>query len=265
MMNRAAVVATVLALSTSSLGVAFADDEGAPVTQTTTAQTLVVVTPNAPVIVNSSGQAATAPQQLSPPGAQEVPPAAAAPAIDAAPHNEEWSNVSHINGSIVPVGDRNAYLYTFKKNNLQSNPLAWMFGYYQIAAQHALSQNIAVSVELSGWSTNHGNDSGYSVAATLPIYFKRAFSGPFLEPGVVIHNDSNSSCYCNYDSTSSQSSSGHTWAGPEVMFGWAWMFDSGLNVSAAFGAAKRLSDNTTNSYSSDDPKPVGYFRVGYSF
>ncbi len=266
MMNRAAVVATVLALSTSSLGVAFADDAAAPATQTTTAQTLVVITPNAPVIVNSNGQAAAAaPQQLSPPGAQETPPAPA-PAVDAAPHNEAWNNVSHINGSIVPVGERNAYLYTFKKNNLQTNPLAWMFGYYQIAAQHALSQNIALSVELSGWSTNHGNASGYSVSATLPIFFRRAFSGPFLEPGLVIHNDSNdNSCYCTYDSTSSPSSSGHTWAGPEVMFGWAWMFDSGLNISAAFGAAKRLNDNSSSSYSSDDPEPVGYFRVGYSF
>ncbi|CAN5179583.1 hypothetical protein BH11MYX1_BH11MYX1_41240 [soil metagenome] len=261
MMNRAAVVATVLALSTSSLGVAFADEDAAPTTQTTTAQTLVVITPNAPVIVNNSGQAQAAAPQLSPPGAPQAAPApdAAAPHPDA-PHNEAWNNVSHINGSIVPVGERNAYLYAFKKNNVQTNPLAWMFGYYQIAGQHALSQNIAASIELSGWSTDHGNDSGYSVAATLPIYFKRTFSGPFLEPGLVIHNDSNSyGCYdCSYAGSSSAS---RTWAGPEMLLGWAWMFDSGLNISAAFGAAKRMSD----SYSSSEPEPVGYFRVGYAF
>jgi hypothetical protein len=40
-------------------------------------------------------------------------------------------------------------------------------------------------------------------------------------------------------------------------------------VSAAFGAARRMSDSqSTDSYSSDSsdsPEPVGYFRVGYAF
>lgn len=257
MMNRAAVAGTLL-LSLAT--VAHADDEApeaAPETQTTTAQTLVVVTPNAPIVITNGQQAA--PVAIAPPGATEAPPAAAS----TAPLNENWNNVSHINGSVIPVGDRNAYLYNFKKNNIQTNPLAWMFGYYQVAASHALSQNIAVSVELSGWSTDHGYNSGYQLAATLPIYFKRTFSGPFLEPGLVVHSDSSSydNCYdCSYDTTSSMS---HEWAGPEIMVGWSWMFDSGLNMSAAFGAAKRMSDNQDSS--SDEPEPVGYFRVGYSF
>ena len=243
MMNRAVVAATLLALAAPAL----ADDDAAPATQTTTVQTLVVITPNAPVVVNNSGQPqASTPQlsQLSPPGAPQ-----AAPVADAAPHNEDWNNVSHINGSIVPVGERNAYLIAARKNNIQSNPLAWIFGYYELAGQHALSQNIAVSVDVSGYSTDH--QSGYSLAATLPIYFRRTFSGPFLEPGFVM--------------SSSSWSSSRTWAGPEVMFGWAWMFDSGLNLSAAFGAAKRISDPQMDSYSSNEPEPVGYFRVGYAF
>ena len=201
--------------------------------------------------------------QLSPPGAPQ-----AAPVAEAAPHNEDWNNVSHINGSIVPIGERNAYLIASKKNNIQSDPLAWMFGYYQIAGQHALSQNIAVSIEVSGFSTNHGSQSGYSLAATLPIYLRRTFSGPFLEAGLVIRGDNGATyegCYdCAYGSTSSTTTT-RTWAGPEVMVGWAWMFDSGLNVSAAFGAAKRMIDSNTDSYSSDQPEPVGYFRVGYAF
>ncbi len=252
-MNRAAVAATVIALSYSA---AYADDDGAQ-TQTTTAQTLVVVTPNAPVIVNNSGQSQQAP--LSPPGAPQ-----AAPAADAAPHNEDWSNVSHINGSIVPVGERNAYLNAYKKNNLQSDPIAWMFGAFQISGQHALSQNVAVSLELSAWNNDTFSHSGYQLAATLPIYFRRAFSGPFLEGGVVIHSEDMESyddCYdCSYGSTTGTK----TWAGPEVLFGWSWLFDSGLNVSAAFGAVKRIGDNG-DSYASRSPDPAGYFRVGYAF
>jgi hypothetical protein len=268
MINRAAVIASLLF---SFAAVAHADD-AAPVeqTQTTTAQTLVVVTPNAPIIVTNGVQQPAPAAVISAPGTTE-----AVTAAPAAPQNESWSNVSHINGSIVPVGERNAYLYDFKKTNLQSNPLAWMFGYYQIAASHALSGNVALSVEVSGWSIEHGTNSGYQLAATLPIYFKRTFSGPFLEPGLVINNSSSSDCYdCyTYDAAgnytgNSPSMSTRTWVGPEVMFGWAWMFDSGLNVSAAFGAAKQLSDSQgTNQYSSssDDPVPVGYFRVGYAF
>jgi hypothetical protein len=265
MMKRAALLTTaLLTLTTVS---AYADDDrdelppgaAAPVT-TTTAGTLVVVTPNAPVVV-TNGQVAGAPASvataIAPPGAAEMPPAP-----PAAPQNENWNNVSHINGSIVPVGERNQYLYAYKKNNLQSNPIAWMFGYYQIAGSHALSENIAASLEVSGWSTDHGNESGYQVAPTLQVYFKRTFSGPFLEGGLVIHHDDASGyAYDCYDCTSGTSSD---WVGPEVMFGWAWMFDSGLNMSAAFGAAKRM-DSQSSEYSSDDPVPVGYFRVGYAF
>jgi hypothetical protein len=268
MMKRAALLTT--ALLTCATASAYADDDrdGVPPVTTTTAGTLVVVTPNAPVIVTNgqAGAAATpiAPPSvataIAPPGAAEMPPAP-----PAAPQNENWDNVSHINGSIVPVGERNQYLYAYKKNNLQSNPLAWMFGYYQIAGSHALSQNIAASLEISGWSTDHGNQSGYQIAPTLQLYFKRTFSGPFLEGGLVIHHDDNGGyAYDCYDCSSTSMT--RDWMGPEVMFGWAWMFDSGLNVSAAFGAAKRMQDSqASNGYSSDDPEPVGYFRVGYAF
>src|SRR4249920_2400010 len=171
MMNRAAVSATLLlALSATQ---AYADDE---TTTTTTAQTLVVVTPNAPTVVvtngagaqvaPAAGPASVAPA-LAPPGAAEMPPTPPGP-----PQNEDWNNVSHINGTPVPVGERGGYLYSFKKNNIQTNPIGWMFGYYQIAGQHALSQNVAVSVELSTWSLgSSGSRSGYQLAATLPIYF----------------------------------------------------------------------------------------------
>ncbi|MEO8554668.1 MAG: hypothetical protein ABI678_32045 [Kofleriaceae bacterium] len=270
MMNRAALTATLSTLLSLAATTARADNEEvAPGTRTTTADTLVVVTPNAPVIVTNGQATQGAPMAvatpIAPPGAAEMPPTPAAPV---APQNEAWSNVSHIDGSIVPVGERNAYLYAFKKNNLQSNPLAWMFGYYQVAGSHALSQNIAASLEISGWSTNNGNESGYSIAPSLQLYFKRTFSGPFLEGGLVIHHDSNTDSYYDYagcyDCTASSTS--RDWMGPEVMFGWAWMFDSGLNVSAAFGAAKPMSDSrSTNTYSSDEPEPVGYFRVGYAF
>jgi hypothetical protein len=230
--------------------------------QTTTAGTLVVVTPNAPIVVtnNANAQVVGGPSTVQPQGAAEMPPV---PPPPGPPQNEDWNNVSHINGMPVPVGTKTDYLYSFKKTNISSNPIAWMFGYYQVAAAHALSNNVAVSVELSAWDTSNGNQSGYQLAATLPIYFKKTYSGPFLEGGLVIHNDNhpNYTAYDCYDcSTTSTNSS---WVGPEVMFGWSWMFDSGLNVAAAFGAAKQLQ--ASNMSSSSEPIPAGYFRVGYAF
>ena len=119
-----------------------------------------------------------------------------------------------------------------------------------------------VLVEVSGWS--HGSTSGYQLAATVPIYFRRTYSGPFLEAGLVLHTDTSDYLYDCYDCSSSGSNSS-SWAGPEVMLGWSWIFDSGLNMSFAFGAAKKMTGDSMSTYSSDEPEPAGYFRVGYAF
>jgi hypothetical protein len=51
-----------------------------------------------------------------------------------------------------------------------------------------------------------------------------------------------------------------TWIGPQLLFGWHWTFDSGLNVNFAFGVAKHIDDSDNNSTDAN-----GYFRVGYAF
>jgi hypothetical protein len=48
--------------------------------------------------------------------------------------------------------------------------------------------------------------------------------------------------------------------GPEVLFGWHFIFDSGFNVALAFGAARDLSSD-----SNTHVEPAGYFRAGYAF
>lgn len=259
MMN-AAVIATLLSLT----AYAAADDvveptqeqaPQAPATRTTTADTLVVVTPNAPVVVTNGA-----------PGAQEAPPAALASngASNGAPMTNNWSDVSHINGTVVPVGEHNNYLNTYKKVNLSGDPIAMMFGYFQFAGSYAVSQNVALQLQLSAWSMSHGNDAGTEFALSAPIFLKRVYSGPFIEPGIVVHNDNNYDSYDCYDCTySSPTTMTRTWVGPEMLVGYSWLFDSGLNMTAAVGASKKLSDNTGSS--SDDPDFAGYFRVGYAF
>jgi hypothetical protein len=106
-------------------------------------------------------------------------------------------------------------------------------------------------------------------AISMPIYFRRTFSGPFIEPGLLWRQTGDSS-YCSYNyggggGNGGCGSSAHNWAGPELLFGWHWTFDSGLNIAWAFGVAKHVADDQMSSYSSSDPDINGYFRVGYAF
>ena len=223
----------------------------------------VVVTPTAPVVI------VQAPGSI-PPGAEEEPPAPAptpAAVAPAAPQNEAWSNVSHINGVPVAVGERNRYLYAFKRTNLAVNPFGLLFGYYEGGAQFGISQNVALSVSGAYYSLgNNGDVSGYQIAASAPIYFRRTFSGPFLEPGVIARSSRDRVYYdgaCAYGTSCSSPDNSHNWAGIEMLFGWQWTFDSGLNVAMAFGVAKHLASNRMES--TDDADANGYFRVGYAF
>jgi hypothetical protein len=246
MLNRAALFASLLV--TASAASALADD-----TQTTTAGTVVVVTPSAPVIL---------PQQpVAAPGA--VAENSPVPAPNPPPQNEDWSNVSHINGSVVPVGERNRYLYKFRKTQVSVDPIALMFGVFDADVAHALSSNVAVSGSLMAWSMEHGDHTGYQLTASLPIYLRRTFSGPFIEPGLIIRESTHSYDYDYYCDYGCESGSTHRWAGPEMLFGWQATFDSGLTMKAAFGFARHMATNQMES--SDDADVNGYFRVGYAF
>jgi len=248
-MTNAARVALVLALLAPVA--ALADDS----TQTTSANTLVVVTPNAPVVI----------QQGQGPGAQatemEAPPVASA--TPAAPQNEDWNNVSHINGSIVPVGERGAYLKRFRKANIAANPIAWMFGYYSLSASYAVGENIVVRGDVSFGKQLEGGD-GVELGASLPIYFRRAYSGPFIEPGLIVRTVQADTSTYGAPSGNSTMSTTNAQTLVEMMIGWHWSFDSGLNMAMAFGAARELS-NSNGQAASDNPHPAGYFRIGYEF
>ena len=252
MMMRAAALASLL--TTFAAVSAHADE-----VQTTTAGTVIVVAPSAPVVVPTTPVAAP----VAAPGA--IAAVSPVPAPVAPPQNEDWNNVSHINGHPVPVGDRNQYLYKFRKTELAVNPFGPFWGYYDIAAAHAVSQNIAVQGSLTAWDRENGYSTGYQLTASLPIYLRRTFSGPFLEPGVIIRESGNNDSYC-YDASGSYSSCGgdtRRWAGPEMLFGWQASFDSGLTVQWAFGVAKRMATNYMSG--GDDTDVNGYFRVGYQF
>jgi len=242
-MNKPAAVLAGLAASVLA-SAAWADQP-----TTTTAGTVVVVTPQAPIVVPAQQPV------LAPPGAAEEPPPP-----PAAPQNESWSDVSHINGTPVPVGERNRYLYNYRRTNVTVNPFGVFFGYYDVGVAHGMSQNAAIAASISGFGQEL--NAGYQATASVPIYFRRTFSGPYLEPGFILRDIEEHIAVDCVNAACPQNDS-NRWFGIEMLFGWQWMFDSGLNVQLAFGVARHLATNQMNE--SDGADANGYFRVGYAF
>ncbi|HSK04227.1 MAG TPA: hypothetical protein VK932_23400 [Kofleriaceae bacterium] len=209
--------------------------------------TVVVVTPSAPVVFGPA-------PQPGPPGAAEMPPQPVAVAAAPAPQNEHWSNVSHINGRPVPVGERGNYLYKWKKTNIASNPIGWLLGFYGLSISQAVSNNFAIRGDGNLFREIEGDDSGYELGVTVPMYFKRVYQGPFIEPGLLIRD---------FDAADDRGA----FVGAQVNVGWHWTFDSGMNVAFAVGAARRMNTERDElGYSSSaSVEPTGYFRVGYAY
>src|SRR6185437_17017619 len=69
-----------------------------------------------------------------------------------APQNANWNDVSNINGQLVPVGEKNNYLYEFKRTNISANPVGWIMGLYGVSASYALDDHLAIRGELDYWS-----------------------------------------------------------------------------------------------------------------
>ncbi|HEY1814631.1 MAG TPA: hypothetical protein VGG74_19905 [Kofleriaceae bacterium] len=145
-----------------------------------------------------------------------------------------------------PLAPVATHVDELKKTNLQVSPVGVMFGFYSIAASRAVSSNVAISVELDAANTGGGSGTSTQAALSLPIYFKRTFSGPFFEPGVFVHEDF-----------------GPADAGVEMMVGWTYLVDSGLNISGAIGVSRRIDNDGEDV--ADSLGATGYFRVGYAF
>ena len=236
MLRAAAVIA---ALCVGPVALADPSDAPPPVAVTSASEVIILTPATAPI---------AAPVDTALP-----------PTIPNAPQNEAWSNVSHINGVPVPVGERNQYLYAIKHTNLALNPIGLVAGYYEAAVSHAIGNNVAISIEVAAQS--HDGVSAEQVALTLPIYFKKVFTGPFIEPGFVVRSNNGDDETCCDDCCASSSTTTQF----EMLIGWSWLFDNGLNMSIAGGIARNLN-NTENDYSvMDEISPAGYFRVGYAF
>lgn len=184
-------------------------------------------------------------------------PSAAAPgAPPPPPQTHSWDDVSHINGQLVPVGETNSYVKKFRRTNISSNPVGWIFGFYGVSASYAINDHVAIRGDVNVYEIIDSDASGTELGVGVPLYLKRTYQGAFLEPGFVVRTWSN-----YHDDEASVT------AGPQMLFGWHWTWDSGFNVAAAVGAGRNLNTEE-DEYGYETSEEVffnGYFRVGYAF
>lgn len=203
--------------------------------------------------------AALAPAALAQPVAQPVasppPPTSSQPP----PAGGDGSDVSHIDGQVVKVGEHNEYYYRIRRTMISSNPLGWMFGFYGLSVSHAISDHVVLRADGNVYNDIFGEGgSGYELGVGIPIYLRRAYQGLFLEPGFMVREMGN-----DWDDNA------HRELGPQVLIGYGWVWDSGFSAQAAFGGGRNLATNSDgyDDYGDERSEPFvnGYFRLGYAF
>lgn len=173
-------------------------------------------------------------------------PAPAAPA----PQTDGWNDLSHINGQLVKVGEKNDYRKAYRRTIISTNPVGWILGSYGVSLSHGLHDHVALRGDinyLSNYLDEH--TTGLEVGIGAPIYFRRTYQGVFLEPGIISRR---------YES---RGETMETAAGPQMLVGWHWTWDSGLNVAFAGGIGRNWS--TEDEY--EKIFANGYLRFGYAF
>ncbi len=159
--------------------------------------------------------------------------------------------VSALEGQLVRVGDQNQYVYSHKRWNVSTNPVAWILGSFGLSVSYALGDHVALRGDLN--LINFDGLSGYEAGIGLPLYFRRTYSGLFLEPGLVMRNlDHHSGDVL----------------GPQVLVGWHWTWDGGFNVAVAAGVGRNWaeSEDGYDDFETDlEIFPNGYLRFGYSW
>jgi hypothetical protein len=246
-----------------------------PVASRTLLASLLLTAAGATAIAQPAETPPSAPPPCEAPCDDAPPPAPPAPP---APQTHDWAQVSNINGQLVPVGEKNSYLYEFKRTIISTDPLGWIIGMYGISGSYAIDDHIAIRGELDYISppSDSGGATETIVEADvgLPIYFRRTYQGAFLEPGLVMRHTETTSPV--YNSSSGGYTSGTTTDstdafGPQVLVGWHWTWESGLNIAVAAGVGRNLNYKQTYDqygYASNSGDPYianGYLRFGYAF
>ncbi len=182
---------------------------------------------------------------------------------DAPPPPDNKSDVSELDHQIVPVGDQNKYQYSYKKYNVSTNPLGIILGSYGVSGSYAFSDHVALRGDLNYYAPIDSNEHGFELGVGAPIYFRKMYSGVFLEPGMMIREISMD---IPSGTAASSTSASATVLGPQMLIGYHWYWDSGFNIAIAGGVGRNWNSSSDSAYESYDKVFAnGYLRFGYAF
>lgn len=155
--------------------------------------------------------------------------------------------VSTMNGQLVEVGDRNLYHYETPKFNISVNPFGLVTGDLSVSSSFAITKINNIRAEISYLE----EEGAFEYSLGTQVFFKKLYSGIYLEPGLLRREIDNV-------------------FGPQVLLGYFWYWDSGMNVSIAAGVGRDLNykkSEETQNLDEDRVETFGnaYFKVGYAF
>jgi hypothetical protein len=144
-----------------------------------------------------------------------------------------------------------------RSTNVSLNPVGWLVGLYGLSVSRGLGQHVALRADANYFRPT-GSLHGFEVGVGLPLYPRHTYDGLFFEPGFIVRrtasDDEPHGCECRRSSV-----------GPQLLLGWHWRWDNGVNLAVAFG----LGSNWVADDSDEDPGDNiffnGYLRLGYAF
>ena len=208
--------------------------------------------------------ATTAVASAQPASTAAIPAAPAPAAATPPPQTHTWSEVNHINGQLVKVGEENDYLKTFKRWNVSANPVGWVLGLYGVSVSYGINDRLAIRGDVNYMRPAGFEDTtGVELGVGLPIYFRRTYQGLFLEPGLITRM-TESREYCYECASGGDQMVTATTFGPQVLVGWHWTWSSGLNFAIAGGVGRNWATERTE-YADSEIFGNGYMRFGYAF
>ncbi len=141
--------------------------------------------------------------------------------------NVTHNNVSTLNNQLVPIGEKHKYTYDYKKFNLGINLFLLPAEVISLSGSYAVTPHVVARVGMALNFSHKWGDKDFQINAGVPIYFQKAYTGFFVEPGI----DSSSGFY--------------------VAGGYHWMWDSGFNTHIGMGVGSKGA--------------VGLLQVSYAF
>ena len=168
---------------------------------------------------------------------------------------ESDSDVSTLNGELVRVGDQNQYRYSHKVFNISTNPVGMIYGSYGLSLSMALDSNVAVKFDANYVDYLEDEMQGVEFIVTAPIYFRKVYDDYYIEPGVSYK-------------AGKVAGTPNSIYGPIVYLGHHWMWDSGLNIAAAFGMGRNFGAKDKNGEEIEKIDKLfgsAYLRFGYAF